>query len=398
MSGSVLDLAYGRVRVGDRQLDVGAVLEDIDDPRRRAPARPALAEALRAAGPTAVVAPTVWGPVRTGSLRAELAAAAPHAAAAVPIPRAVAIAASHADATVHRCAVVETRMLPSTGGHWSVHAVARRQGRWELGNGEVTLPRRIPADPGWARLLEEADAVFVDGPDPASIERARRLLAEVFGVRAESVDRRLLGRHGAGIAAVTGADLLAGLPAAPVAGRRPSAWAPALVAALLSVAVVVVGVWSHWPRPAVVDRETVQVGRARLEVPGGWRRTDMASTGADGAGRRAVFAAPDDGRRVIVVVSTLRSGSSSATVAASLRQRIAQRGDDAVAEFAPDLAYAGRQVIGYRETPASGEPVAWYISVDQRTQVSVGCQGGTGAESVEAACRGAVGSVRVGPE
>ncbi|MGB3699323.1 MAG: type VII secretion-associated protein, partial [Gordonia sp. (in: high G+C Gram-positive bacteria)] len=62
MSGSVLDLAYGRVRVGDRQLDVGAVLEDIDDPRRRAPARPALAEALRAAGPTAVVAPTVWGP------------------------------------------------------------------------------------------------------------------------------------------------------------------------------------------------------------------------------------------------------------------------------------------------------------------------------------------------
>ncbi|EGD56465.1 hypothetical protein SCNU_02902 [Gordonia neofelifaecis NRRL B-59395] len=387
----MLDLAYGTVRGPGGAVDVLPMLEDIDCAERRGVARPGLGAVVRRATEReAVLVPTVWGDVRTAALVGEFAAIG---AVVRPIPRAVAIAASHADATVNRCAVVETCLLPATGGHWSVHAVSRVDGRWLLGRGAVTQPRRIPVDPSWAALLEDADAVFVDGPDHDSIRRAQRCIAESFGVRTVAVDRAVLERHGGRTGLATGADLLAGLSRPPQSRARRTARAPGVVAAVLLIAVAVAAGWMHWPRAAPPDRQTVQVGRAELSVPGRWHRSDLTDSGS---GTRAVFAAPDDGRRLIVVVSRLRTGSTSATVAESLRNRIGQRGDDVVAGFAADLSYAGRRVIGYRETPASGAPIAWYVTVDAGSQVSVGCQGGTGEDSVEDACRAAVGSVRVG--
>ncbi|GAC61755.1 MULTISPECIES: type VII secretion-associated protein [Gordonia] len=390
MSGPVIDLAYGRVTGPGGTVDLTTLLEDIDCAERRALARQALREVMRrAAGASRILLPTVWGPVRTEALVGELASVG---AAAEPVPRAVAIAASHADATVHRCAVVETRMLPATGGHWSVHTVTRTDGRWSLGRGAVDLPRRISAEPGWSAPLRAADAVFVDGPDPESVAAAQRLLLEAFGVRAMAVDRTVLTRHGGRLGPVSAAELLAGLPAPPIAASRRGLRAPAVVAAVLVLAAAATAGWAHWPRPERSAQQTVRVGRAELAVPGQWRRSD----GDDAtAGSRTVFAAPDDGRRLIVVVSRLRGGSTVATVAESLRNRIAQRGDDAVAEFAADVSYAGRRVIGYRETPASGSPVAWYVAVESGTQISIGCQTGTGEESVDGPCRGAVGSLRV---
>jgi len=53
-------------------------------------------------------------------------------------------------------------------------------------------------------------------------------------------------------------------------------------------------------------------------------------------------------------------------------------------------------VISYREAPASGPPVRWYILVDDAVQVSLGCQAGTGTADIDPPCRRAVASVRVG--
>ncbi|MGB3603719.1 type VII secretion-associated protein [Gordonia sp. (in: high G+C Gram-positive bacteria)] len=390
MTTPTIDLAYGHVDDGDRRRDVSALLEDIDSVARRAIARPALAEWVAHAGHIdSVLVPTVWGPVRTASLLAEFTAVG---ARPKPIPRAVAIAASHAEATAQRCVVVETSLLPTTGGHWSAHAVTRHNGQWELGAGEVTLPQRIPVDPGWARLLETADAVFVDGPHAAVVQEARTLLATSFGVDAVPVERDTLVLHGSRTGVMTGADLLAGLPLPPVPARQRLSRAPAVVVGLLVTATVATAAWVHWPRAIPPDRTTAAVGAAQFEVPGSWRRTDQD---AQAGGHRAVFVSPDDGRRLIVVVSRLRAGSTAESVASSLRNRIAQRGDDAVAEFTPDLTYAGRHVIGYRETPVSGAPVAWYVTVEDPLQVSVGCQAGTGEHSVDGPCRATVGSLRV---
>ncbi|ALG84155.1 type VII secretion-associated protein [Gordonia phthalatica] len=391
MTAPLLDLGYGRVDCGDQVLDVTPMLEEIDSASRRGVARRTFGALVRrCAGAGTVTVPTVWGPVRTGSMMAEL-----HGAGFVgaPVPRAVAIAASHADAAAARVVVVETGLLPATGGHWSAHLVERRGDRWDLGRGEVTLPTEIPTDPGWARLLEYAAAVFVDGPDRESVGRAVDVLSASFGVRGVVVDRTVLVAFGGRTRAATGADLLAGLAAPPAAKPRRSTRVPAAVAGALLLATSGAAAWTHWPRETSPAQQTAQVGQAELTVPGAWLRTDQGSEVR--GGDRAVFAAPDDGRRLIVVVSALRSGSTPTSVAESLRNRIAQRGDDVVAEFSENLDYAGRRVIGYRENPASGAPVAWYVTVDGGTQVSIGCQEGTGEESVEAACRGAVGSVRV---
>ena len=387
MTAPVLDLAYGRVTCGDGVLDVLPMLEEIDSEERRGVARSALIEVVRRhPWASRVLVPTVWGPVRTAAMVAELRDAG---VAAEPLPRAVAIAASHADAAAASCLVVETSLLPSTGGHWSAHLLVRRDGEWTVGTGEVTLPGRIPVDPGWARLAERADAVFVDGPDPAAVQRAVRVMADAFGVRADVVDREVLAEYGGRTRLASGADLLAGLPLPPVAPRKRSARAPAVVAAMLLVAAAGAAAWTHWPRAAVPAKQTAQVGSVTVEVPGAWRRTDQQ---AGSGGQRVVFAAPGDGRRVIVAVSRLRSSATRESVAQSLRNRIAQRGDDAVAEFSADLEYAGRRVIGYRENPVSGAPVAWYVVVDGSTQVSVGCQPGTGEVSIDEVCRAAVGS------
>lgn len=391
MTAPALDLAYGRVDCGGCVVDVTPMLEDIDSAPRRGVARAMLADAVRRGnGAASAVVPTVWGPVRTGAILGELHDVGFVGAA---VPRAVAIAASHADAAAMQVVVVETELLPTTGGHWTAHAVVRRGGRWLLGAGEVTLPDQVAVDAGWARLLARAHAVFVDGPAPEAIDSAVRVLHEAFGVRAVVVDRAVLAAFGGRTGLATGADLLAGQPAPPRPKPRRSARAPVAMACALMVVAAGTAAWTHWPRPVPPDRDTVRVGQVELGVPGAWQRTDQS---ADARGsERAVFAAPDDGRRLIVVVSELRAGSTSTSVAESLRNRIAQRGDDAVAEFSTDLTYAGKHVIGYRENPASGASVAWYVTVDGRTQVSIGCQQGTGEESVEPACRGAVGSVRV---
>lgn len=391
MTAPVLDLGYGRVECGDRVLDLTPMLEDIDSASRRSVARAPLADLVRRSlGAATVAVPTVWGPVRTESMMRELRGAGFIGA---PVPRAVAIAASHADAAAAQVVVVETGLRPTTGGHWTAHPVVRRGGRWELGGGEVTLPGDIPTDRGWARLLTPAPVVFVDGPDHTSVERAVDVLAASFGVRSVIVDHAVLAAYGGRTRPVTGTDLLAGLPAPPEPNPGRGTRTPVAVAVTLLIAASAAAAWIHWPRAAVPDQQTVQVGPAELAVPGRWLRTDQAGEvrGSD----RAVFAAPDDGRRLIVVVSVLRAGATPTSVAESLRNRIAQRGDDAVAEFSENLDYAGRRVIGYRENPESGAPVAWYVAVADGAQVSIGCQTGTGEASVETACRQAVGSVRV---
>ncbi|MFZ2511261.1 MAG: hypothetical protein WAW85_09265 [Gordonia sp. (in: high G+C Gram-positive bacteria)] len=92
----------------------------------------------------------------------------------------------------------------------------------------------------------------------------------------------------------------------------------------------------------------------------GWRRTELSCDRADdGRGLRAVFADGADRRRLIVVVTALRDGADRDSVAQSLANRIAQRGDDVVVEFAPASSYGGREVISYREAPriGSGDPL-----------------------------------------
>ncbi|GEE01863.1 hypothetical protein nbrc107696_23090 [Gordonia spumicola] len=368
-----VDLAYG-----EHDSVVADLLERIDSPTR--PACPV------GAGRT-VVHPTTWG-------RRRVAAVVRATGASDGVPRAIAIARSHADATITRCAVVETCLLPDTGGHWAVHAVCRRAGEWTIESTLVDLPSDAPT--AWASLIGSADIAVIDGADDGRIEAALTSLPSPAGgtVRA---DRALVARYG-GVRRSLRADIDAALAPPPEpapSGRRRLAVA-AVVAGVLALGVAWAAVREHPALAAAVRAE--RVGGVVVDIPGDWRRSELDDRRVDGSGTRAVFADPDDGSRIVVVVTPLRAGSSRDSVAVSLRNRLAQRGDDVVREFSADASYAGRSVIAYRETPASGSSIAWYVHVAGDRQVSIGCQRGTGDVPIDDACAGAVRSLDPGPE
>ena len=365
----IVDLAYG-----EGEPAVAELLEGVDCGVRHV---------VSVGADVTVVHPTTWGRRRTAALIRSVGAAD-------GVPRAVAVARSHADATVTRCAVVETTLLPDTGGHWSVHMIRRSAGEWTIETGLVDLPAGVGK--AWHDLIESADIVLIDGADETQVDAASRLLPSPAGGTVR-VDRDLVMQFG-GVRRPVRSTIDAALrpPPEPVPRRRRRL-AVVVAAALVAVGSGWVATRGQPARPQAVRVE--QVGAATVDVPGDWRRTGLPDDHpVDGEGERAVFADSDDGRRIIVVVTPLRAGSTRASVAVSMRNRLAQRGDDVIREFTADASFAGKRVIAYRETPASGPPIAWYVHVDRNTQVSIGCQTGTGDDSIDDPCAEAVRTLR----
>ncbi|MCR5978756.1 type VII secretion-associated protein [Gordonia jinghuaiqii] len=443
----VVDLAFGRPRIWEPDTglrhpdrDVRYLLDNVDEMTvvldgQRAHTRQAwqrvfaglgLAASGDRARPMIVGHPSTWGHRRASSLA--------DAGGRVPVelvPRAVLIARSHADLTVQRCAVVETTHIPQPPADpahprpavWDVQIVRRRPEGWTVersgvidhdtkakGTQTVSADRSDPVGESVVSVVDDTvEAVFVDGDDPAEVSSAIELIAaHAIAGRVVAVDRDLVVRHGRR----TGGTADDAVPvtrdpatvAAATAGPRV-AWrdrrvlvGAAAMAALVVIGATAVGVWQRDTAPAAASSD-VALGRAAMTVPSDWRQTEQdtpSDTTDDPTTSRAVFVDADDGRRIIAVLTELRSGSTRESVATSLRNRIDQRGDAVVTEFSAATRYAGRDVISYREAPASGGAIRWYVVVDGGLQLSIGCQAGTAAEPVDAECAQAVRSIRVG--
>ncbi|GAA1481693.1 hypothetical protein GCM10009624_21330 [Gordonia sinesedis] len=456
----VIDLAYGEVVFGgETRADVRHLMDAIDvdnlvvgDEERsysvaaqsssvqtgsvqQAPARwvPAqwewravlgeLIAAARAVGaapagtPVIVGYPSTWGSVRSGVLTR---AVADLDTAVELVPRAILVARSHTDESVHRCAVVETTHVPRypadpmrpTRPAWDVQ-IMRRTGRgWTIERSGVLEPSGDEWGAADAAAVEGliddgVESVFIDGEDRAEVRRAIDVVsAHAVAGRVVAVDRALLRRS----AWRTGlpeplAEAPAALGAADAgrAGRtRRARWAwpaAAAVAVVIALGALGVGWWQQGRGVTEPATRSVTVDRTTLVVPADWRQAGQsapsADTDPDVTQSRTVFADPADGGRILLIQSDLRSGSTLASVATSMANRIRQRGDDVVTEFSPSTRFAGRDVISYREAPASGAAIRWYVLVADGLQVSIGCQGGTGGEAVDDACREAVATARI---
>ena len=415
--GAPADLAYGRTIVDGREIHTGWLLEAAD-------ARTVMVDGVRqpvgamwvavlrdlteyrathcrTPVPLVVGVPSAWGSVRRKVI--EEAAAQQRCPVRVT-PRATLVAAAHADAALRRCAVVETTHLPVHPGEpgrsafWDVAIVIRTEHGWVVDGHGIIEPDRTEA--GICEVIDDSvDAVVVDGDDPEAIAYAVEVITPVVAAgRVIAADRALVRAYG-----------LRGSPARPgpqpwtpgdgprIGGRR---WyrRPPVLAGLLLAVVATVGTLLAVRGDTTAGPVTasVTVDRVRLTVPGQWHRTGPPEDTDRSGPRRTVFADPGDGRRLLVVLSPVRSGASQQSVGLSLRNRIRQRGDTVVTEFSASTSYAGRDVISYREAPGSGSPIRWYVLVADGLQVSIGCQGGDQGRPLDAECTQAVGSVRVG--
>lgn len=347
---------------------------------------------------TTIGCPSAWGRPRRGRLHQAVRAVCPSGRL---VPRALLIAASHADAATSSVVVIEALLVPGEcpGEHpdpWCAQLVSRAGPSWrierseagELGTGTAG-PGEIPAE--LTAFAGAAEVILVDGPGDGLTDALRSALP---GARVACVDRALVERHGHRWLPPEPVDFA--FPDPPIAPARRVPRAALAVAVAVLLAVLAAGLVARWPRPAAVAQPPLRtIGPAALEIPADWRRTELSGDRPDdGRGLRAVFADGTDGRRLIVVVTALRAGADRESVAQSLANRIAQRGDDVVVEFAAASSYGGRDVISYREAPESGPAVRWYVVVDGGLQVSVGCQDGNGAERIDAVCARAVGTAR----
>lgn len=427
---TVVDLAYGGLRLSDgRSVDVGDLLDAVDSATVAVGgSRMFIDQAWRDVwhhlglpdrgpdGPVPVVIghPSTWGRLRTAALARSVVQMG---VSVELVPRAVLIARSLSDGTMQRCAVVETTHVPTVphdparprAETWDVARLRRTAAGWQIEATDVLAPGADDIAAQTESIIDDSvEAVFVDGADPADRARAREIVgAHVLAGRVVDVDRTLVRRYGWRIGRPLSDTERFGAhgPATSVPGptrgdhriSRRAVWAAGVVAALIAAVAVVVGVVQVQPEVAV--EETVTVGRTTLVVPADWRRSELStSDGQNGAQTsRTVFVDPDTGGRLLLVQSAVRSDSTLESVARSLGNRIRQRGDDVVTEFSPSTRYTGRDVISYRETPASGSAIRWYVQVADGLQVSVGCQDGASGEPVDAECARAVSSVRIGP-
>ncbi|MEH3156424.1 MAG: type VII secretion-associated protein [Gordonia paraffinivorans] len=397
---TVLDVAYGRLESSaGTGLRIGALMSAIDagsvvvGGRRRHPRdawASAVAEAIGPDRPSTVVLayPSTWGRRRAGVVHGAVEAVVGDAPIAA-YPRAVLLAATHLESSVQACVLLEAH-----DDRIDAHRLRRTAEGWYIGR-TVVLDGDCTAD-DLADLVDDAvEVVLVDGDRADRVAAVLDLVADATPTgRISAVDRALLHRFGPP-RAPRPAPTPAPVPTATGRSRLLLA-----VGVLVAVAAVVVGlvVWRggadrSTPRPA---DETAQIGRVSLTVPAGWRRTSDAPDATGAIGFTSI-ASPDDDRRIVLVQNSVRADSTLDTVATSLRNRLAQRGTDAVAEFSADTTFAGRRVISYRETPGSGAPIRWYVVVASALQVSVGCQPGSQGRSIDDACAAAVGSVAIAP-
>ncbi|GAB20721.1 hypothetical protein GOEFS_127_00040 [Gordonia effusa NBRC 100432] len=275
---------------------------------------------------------------------------------------------------------------PSHTSNLFAHRLIRRSDGWELVS---TKPVDSQSDTWPGGDYDDASMILLDENAFDTLQWIRHRT----GVgRILAVDTGLVNRYGGDPGQAEyqqGETPCLGDVGVPVGQRRRRMLAMVTVVAVIAAVVIVGGVRSG--RTSSSGAESAHVGRVTIEIPSGWRRAEL-STEKD-ATSRAVFVHRDTGRRIIVVQTALRAGSTQQTVARSLTNKIAQRGDDAVAEFAPSMRVAGREVIAYREAPESGASISWYVLVEHDLQVSIGCQVGADASAMTGECAAAVGSV-----
>ena len=194
-------------------------------------------------------------------------------------------------------------------------------------------------------------------------------------------------------------------PAAPPPAAPPARTRRVLVGGLGGLALVaVVAVAAVVLTGRTPQTRTVQAQHASLAVPETWREAGRSEDGSTARLVLSTTGSSTDPDRLLLVQTRLSPGAGTADVATALQQQVAgsatagSTAGSVYDAFDGGAEYAGRAVIRYREVPAAGSVVDWFVVVEGGYQLSVGCQhatGDPGPGGSSGVCERAVSSVGV---
>jgi type VII secretion-associated protein (TIGR03931 family) len=255
-----------------------------------------------------------------------------------------------------------------------------------------------------SRLVHQRTGVV-----PTSLDQPETVVARgaLRAIEAERTDEPARPREPTSARGLPAPLLPAPLPAAPPparpANRTGLLLAGGAVVVVVAVIVLVIALagGDSEPRarptsPGPSPSRVIAQYEYQFALPDGWLQTggdpDRLRTELKPTGREA----GED--RVLVEEKRLSFDSSTERSRAvdRLRTEYEQAGP-ALADFDDQASYAGRDVIRYRER-LSTAAVDWYVVLEGRTQVSVGCQvadGGGGQDAVATACETVVRTMTV---
>lgn len=189
------------------------------------------------------------------------------------------------------------------------------------------------------------------------------------------------------------------VPSRRLPARRPRPTAPArgrvgvgaVIVALLAVVALVTGVVLGARALQGPTGTTTVVGGQAFVAPLGW-----VTAGGDPAARRVLLRPADAPRGTDLVAvqenpldPAAASDPDRARAQLAAQYEAARAAGDPVADYEPRAQFGGRDVARYRQDPAPGVRVDWFVVLSSPSMVSVGCRHGTDdadARRVLAAC------------
>ena len=185
----------------------------------------------------------------------------------------------------------------------------------------------------------------------------------------------------------------------PPASERGRVGVGPVVIALLAVLALVTGVVLGVRALSGPSGTATVVGGQVFVAPVGW-----VTAGGDAAERRVLLrpAGAPRGTDLIAVQENPLDGAAAADPERARAQlagqyESARTAGDPVADYAPRAAFGDREVARYRQDPAPGVRVDWFVVLSSPSMVSVGCRHGTDqaeAARVLAACEQVVETLR----
>ncbi|AEF42488.1 hypothetical protein AS9A_4054 [Hoyosella subflava DQS3-9A1] len=145
----------------------------------------------------------------------------------------------------------------------------------------------------------------------------------------------------------------------------------------------------------LAEEPSVQIGNVVFTLPESWYVSwnDVAGEQETGDFRAELRARENAEPRIMLALTSLRSGANSDRAVAELRREL--DADPNLAETAGGAFLPRHVALAYEESTDRGRPLQWFVVMTEGRQLTVGCDGGPDAAPVDYSCLVVLESLQV---